>query len=140
SCTDMFDSLKEFATGETIYPASFDTVAGKIGFERVEIDLSKTGRVASSQMKLAKAAKTIVECSYFDEPLVIDSLCSWVSITGLTEPGEYTFKIYTEDEDGNRSIPKEISLVPYTSHDLEQLELLSPKITTSSSAALLEWE
>ncbi|WP_325640914.1 DUF4998 domain-containing protein [Parapedobacter sp.] len=140
SCTDMFDSLKEFATEETIYPASFDTVAGKIGFERVEIDFSRNGRIPSSQMKLAKAKKTVIECAYFDEPLVIDSVCSWVNITGLSEPGEYTFKIYTEDEDGNRSVPKEISLVPYTSEDLEQMELLSPKITTSSAAALIEWE
>ena len=140
SCSGMYDSLREFAMEETIYPASFDTIAGKIGFERVEIDLYTKGRIPASQMSLTKAKKTIVECSLFEKPLVIDSVCSWVNITGLTQPEEYTFKIYTEDEYGNRSIPKEISLIPYTSFDLEQIVLLSPKITESSSTALMEWE
>ena len=139
SCTDMYDSLREFATEETVYPASFDTIAGKIGFERVEIDLSTKGRIPSSKMKLEKAKKTVIECPHFDSPMIIDSVCSWVNITGLTEPEEYTFKIFTEDEYGNRSIPQEISLIPYTSHDLNQMELLSPLITESSSTALIEW-
>jgi hypothetical protein len=139
SCTDMYDSLREFATEETVYPASFDTITGKIGFERVEIDLSTKGRIPPSKMKLQKAKKTVIECSFFDSPMIIDSVCSWVNITGLTEPEEYTFKVYTEDEYGNRSIPQEISLTPYTSHDLNQLELLSPLITESSSTALIEW-
>ena len=139
SCTDMYDSLREFATEETVYPASFDTITGKIGFERVEIDLSTKGRIPPSKMKLQKAKKTVIECSFFDSPMIIDSVCSWVNITGLTEPEEYTFKVYTEDEYGNRSIPQEISLIPYTSHDLNQMELLSPLITESSSTALIEW-
>jgi hypothetical protein len=91
-------------------------------------------------MKMSKAVRTVVECNHFDKPLVIDSVCSWINITGLTEPEEYVFKIYTEDEYGDRSIPKEISLTPYTSYDLEQMELLSPKITESSSTALFEWQ
>lgn len=140
SCTDMFDSLKEYATEETIYPAGFDTIAVKIGFERAEIVLSTRGRIPASQLNLAKATKTVIECPLFDEPLIIDSVSSWVNITGLTERDEYSLKVYTEDEDGNRSIPKEISFVPYTSGDLEQMELLSPKVTESSSTALLEWE
>ncbi|WP_298646338.1 DUF4998 domain-containing protein [uncultured Proteiniphilum sp.] len=140
SCTGMYDTLREFATEEAIYPSGFDTIAGKIGFERVEIDLSTKGRIRASEMKLAKAKKTVIECSYFDSPLIIDSVCSWVNITGLIEPEEYTFKVFTEDEYGNRSIPKEISLIPYTSYDLEQMELLSPKITESSSTALIEWD
>ncbi|MDR0505925.1 MAG: DUF4998 domain-containing protein [Dysgonamonadaceae bacterium] len=140
SCTGIFDSLKEYATEETVYPAGFDKIAGKIGFERVEIDLCSAGRVPSSQMKLSKAVRTIVECPDFDEPLVIDSVCSWVNITGLTEPKEYAFSIYTEDEYGDRSIAKEISLTPYTSSDLAQMELLSPKITESNSVALFEWQ
>lgn len=140
SCTDMFDSLKEYATEETIYPAGFDTIAVKIGFERAEIELSTRGRIPASQLNLAKATKTIVECPLFDEPLVIDSVSSWVNLTGLTERDEYNLKVYTEDEDGNRSIPKEISFVPYTSADLEQMELLAPKIIESSSTAVLEWE
>lgn len=140
SCTGMYDTLREFAEEETIYPTSFDTISGKIGFERVEIDLCSKGRVPASMMKLAKAKKTVIECSFFERPFVIDSVCSWVNITGLTEPGEYIFKIYTEDEYGNKSIPKEISLVPYTSNDLEQMVLLSPKVMESSSTALIEWE
>lgn len=140
SCSDMYDTLKDFATEETIYPAGFDMISGQVGFERVEIDLSTQGRIPASEMKLAKARKTVIECDYFDKPIVIDSVCSWVNITGLTEPESYTFKIYTEDELGNRSIPSEIALIPYTTADLEQMELLSPKITESSSTALLEWE
>lgn len=140
SCTSMFDSLEEYATAETIYPAGFDTIAVKIGFERAEIDLSTRGRVPASELNLAKATKTVIECPLFDEPLVIDSVSSWVNLTGLSERDEYSIKVYTEDEDGNRSIPKEISFVPYTSDDLEQMELLSPKITESSTTALLEWE
>lgn len=140
SCSKMFDSLKEFADKETIYPASFDTIGGRIGFNRVEIDLSTKGRVFSNELKLAKAVKTIVESSYFKEPLVIDTVCSWINLNGLTEPEEYTFKIYTVDSYGNRSIPKEVSITPFTSQDLEQLELISPRITASSSSAVLEWE
>ena len=140
SCTGMYDTLREFALEEAIYPSSFDTISGKIGFERVEIDLSTKGRIPASEMGLAKAVKTVIECSYFNSPLIIDSVCSWVNITGLTEPEEYTFKIFTIDKFGNKSIPKEISLIPYTSYDLDQLELLSPKITESSSSALVEWD
>jgi hypothetical protein len=140
SCTGMYDNLKEFATEETVYPAGFDIITGKIGFERVEIDLCSEGRIPASQMKLSKAVRTVIECSGFDEPLIIDSVCSWVNITGLTQPEEYTFTVYTEDEYGDRSTPKEISLVPYTSYDLEQVELLPPKITEARSTALFEWQ
>jgi len=140
SCTGMYDTLREFALDEAIYPSSFDTISGKIGFERVEIDLSTKGRIPASEMGLAKAVKTVIECSYFNSPLIIDSVCSWVNITGLTEPEEYTFKVFTIDKFGNKSIPKEISLIPYTTYDLDQLELLSPKITESSSSALIEWD
>ena len=73
-------SLREFATEETVYPASFDTITGKIGFERVEIDLSTKGRIPPSKMKLQKAKKTVIECSFFDSPMIIDSVCSWVNI------------------------------------------------------------
>lgn len=140
SCTGIYDSLSDFAKEETIYPSSFDTIVGRIGYERVEIDLSTKGRIPASQMNLAKAKKTIIECSYFNEPLIIDSVCSWVNVTGLTEPGDYTFKIFTADEYGNRSIPKEISLTPYTSYDLEKLEILPPKFIEAKTSILLEWE
>ena len=140
SCSGIYDTLKEYATEETIYPANYETVSGKVGFERVELDFSTQGRIPASEMKLAKAKRTVIECSVFEKPLVIDSICSWVNITNLTEPEEYTFKVYTEDEYGNQSIPKEISLTPFTSRDLEEINLLYPKVIESRSTVLLEWE
>ena len=127
SCVDgIYDNIKEFSNEEIVYPAAFDTCYGTIGYERVEIDLRSDGRIPSSKIKMGKAKKTVVVYDEnMPEPTVIriDSVCSYVNITGLTEPRLYRFKIYTEDEYGSRSIPQEISLIPYTSYDRDVLKL-----------------
>jgi len=140
SCEDVYDNIKEFSPEEVIYPGHFDTIYGHIGYERVEIDLSKAGRIPSNQMNLGKAKKTIVE--YGTKTLVFDSLCSWVSITGLTMPNIYRFKIFTanEDEFGDRSTPMEIAMTPYTDSDLDALSLSTPDVIQSTTSALLEWK
>lgn len=83
SCQGMYDSLEEYS-GEVVYPGKYDTIVGHVGYERVEIDLMRAGRIPASQVKLGKARKTVVE--YDDKVITIDSLVSWVNITGLTDP------------------------------------------------------
>jgi hypothetical protein len=138
SCDDIYDNVKEFSTKETVYPAHFDYISGQVGFERVEIDLSRLGRIPSSQMNLGKAKKTIV--MYDREVIVRDSLCSWIEIRGLSTPKLYRFTIYTEDEFGNRSTPLEIALTPFTSIDRDALALISPTFLESTDIALVEWQ
>ncbi|GHT63067.1 hypothetical protein AGMMS50239_18240 [Bacteroidia bacterium] len=140
----MYDNAKEFASGETIYPGKFDFAKGSVGFDRVEIDLLKAGRVPSSQIKLGRAKKTVVE--YDDQVMVIDSVCSWVNATGLTKSKLYQFTIYTIDDLGNKSVPVEVNLTPFTSTDLDATDVNTPRITVepltssaTSSAASFEW-
>ncbi|MEN6454313.1 MAG: hypothetical protein ABFD10_08635, partial [Prolixibacteraceae bacterium] len=71
SCEGQYDNIEKYA-GEVIYPARFDTIFGHIGYERVEIDLMKAGRIPSSQLHLGKASKTVVE--YGGEKHYIDSV------------------------------------------------------------------
>src|SRR5690606_16990893 len=118
ACSGMYDSLEEYS-GEVVYPAKYDTIVGRIGYERVEIDLMKAGRIPSNRIKLGKAKKTVVE--YDDQRIVIDSLVSWVNLTGLTQPKLYRFQVYTIDEFDNKSVPHEIALIPYTAGDIEAL-------------------
>ncbi len=136
SCDGMHDSQDKYS-GEIVYPAQFDTIIGKIGFERVEIDLLKVGRIPSSQIKLGKAKKTVIE--YDDQEKIIDELVSWVNITDLTQSKLYRFKISTMDEYGNKSVPQEIALIPYTSSDLATLVIASPRVMTSPTAAVIDW-
>lgn len=141
---DMHDKLRKFATEEEVYPATFDTIYATIGYERAEIDLRKDGRVPSSDMDKGKAVKTVVEYDV-DTPsptvIVIDSVCSHVNLTGLVEPRLYRVFIYTEDEFGSRSIPQEVSVVPYTSYDLEVLSqgILDPTTSMAPNALVMEW-
>jgi hypothetical protein len=137
SCQDVYDKIKEFSPEEVIYPAHFDTIYGKIGYERVEIYLSKYGRIPSSQMNLGKATKTIVQ--YGSNTIVYDSLCSWINITGLTLPNLYRFKIYTANDEGDMSTPVEIAMTPYTAADKDALGLYTPDIIQSTTSALVEW-
>lgn len=137
SCSDVYDNIKKFSPEEIVYPAGFDTLGWKLGYERVEFDLKKGGRVPSSQMKLGKAKKTVIE--YDDKRIVIDSVCSWVSISGLNELRLYHFTIYTEDQYGDKSIPQEVQLTPFTKTDLDVLSLVPPNVTESTSAAIIEW-
>jgi len=136
SCEDMYENQDKYA-GEIVYPAKFDTIIGHIGYERVEIDLMKAGRIPSSEISMGKAIKTVV--SYGDKEVVIDSVASYVNITELTEAKLYRFSISTEDEFGNKSIPQEIALLPFTSSDLANLEVPSPNIMKSPSAAIINW-
>ncbi|MDR0697597.1 MAG: hypothetical protein LBG28_00035 [Tannerella sp.] len=143
SCRDIYDNIKDFSVEEIVYPARFDTVYGAVGFERVEIDLCTAGRIPSSQMELGKAERTIVEYIAHGDSvkLVIDSVCSWLSITGLDEPKLYNFRIYTSNskEHGDLSVPVEISLTPYTSQDRDALGLTPPLTIESTSSVLIEW-
>ncbi|MDR0386067.1 MAG: LamG domain-containing protein [Prevotellaceae bacterium] len=141
SCTDIYDGIKDFSVEEKVYPAHFDTIYGSIGFERVEIDLCKAGRIPASKMKLGKAKKTIIEFSKngVDTVIVIDSICSWVNIDGLTLPNIYRFKIYTADEFGDKSTPKEIALIPYTVSDRDAMSLPEPAVLSSTTSAQVQW-
>jgi len=123
--------------GEIVYPAKFDTIIGYVGFERVEIDLLKAGRIPSSQIKMGKAIKTVIE--YDDQQIIIDSLVSWVNVKNLTQSKIYRFSIYTLDEFGNKSVPQEIALIPFTSSDLASTVVNSPRVTVSPSSAIVEW-
>jgi hypothetical protein len=134
----MFDNVKKHADKEIVYPAHFDTPTGKIGFERVEIDLLKAGRIPASQIKMGKSKKTLVE--YDQKSIVIDSLCSWLNITDLTTSRIYRFVIYSLDEYGNKSIPVEISLTPYTTADRDGLDIIPPTVTSTETGAIVEWK
>lgn len=136
SCEDMYSSQEKYE-GEVVYPARFDTIIGHIGYERVELDLMKAGRIPSSKIKLGKAKKTVVE--YDNEVMTIDSLVSYVNVTGLTSTKLYRFKVYTIDEYNNKSVPQEIALIPYTSTDLEALQISAPRVMKSPSAAVIDW-
>ena len=138
SCDGMYDSLNDYA-GEIIYPAKFDTVVGYIGYNRVEIDLLKAGRIPSSQISMGKAKKTVVE--YDSTKLVIDSLASWLNIGNLTTSKLYRFYIYTIDEFENKSVPQEIALIPFTDSDKDALVVNTPRISYSPTmtSATLEW-
>ncbi|GAB6395228.1 MAG: hypothetical protein MdMp024_1540 [Bacteroidales bacterium] len=132
----MYDTLAQYS-GEIVYPAKFDTIYGHIGFERVEIDLMQAGRIPSGEIKLGKAKKTVVE--YDDEVITIDSLVSWLNITGLTQPKLYRFYIYTIDDYGNKSVPQEIALIPFTATDMEALAIPSPRVMSSPASAVVDW-
>jgi hypothetical protein len=138
SCDKVYDNIKDFSIEEIVYPAHFDTAIVTIGYERVEIDLSKYGRIPASQMNLGKAKKTVVE--YDTTRIEYDSVCSWVNIRGLTQAKLYRFSIYTEDEYGDRSTPVEIAATPYISDDVNALALPSPTIYESTSSGMIEWK
>ncbi|GHV68470.1 hypothetical protein FACS1894199_15740 [Bacteroidia bacterium] len=139
SCSDMGDSVKDYVTEETVYPGRFDKAVATTGYENVEIDLLNAGRILSSEIYLGKAKKTVIE--YGDKPDVRDSLCSWVKITGLTQPTTYKFTIYTMDEDGNKSLPVEVSRAPFTAADKELLLIPAPVIEHLGGGDVkVEWQ
>jgi hypothetical protein len=136
SCEGMYDNMKEYY-GEIVYPAKYDTIAGHIGYERVEIDLMKAGRIPQEQIKMGKAKKTVIE--YDDEKIVLDHLVSWVNVTGLTQSKIYRINVYTLDEYDNQSVPQEIALIPFTSVDLGMMAVVAPRIMTSPTSAIIDW-
>jgi hypothetical protein len=137
SCSDNYDNIREFSMKERVYPAHFDTVVGYPGYERVEILLSKDGRIPVSMMKLGKATKTIVK--YDDKTKVFDSVCSWLNIDSLYLPKLYRFYVYSGDDDGNTSIPMEVAVTPYTSVDREALGVPNPEMSSFASFVMVNW-
>lgn len=136
SCKGMYDNIEEY-TGEKVYPAKFDTIVGHIGYERVEIDLMKAGRISSKDMNLGKATKTVIE--YENKQIIIDSLVSWVNIKDLNAAKLYRIKVYTMDEYGNKSVPLETAIIPFTEADLASLVVQSPRILSSPTSSVLDW-
>lgn len=136
SCKGIYDNIEPYGE-EKVYPAKFDTISGKVGFERIELDLMKAGRIPSSHIYLGKASKTIVE--YDNKRIVIDSVVSWVNIPELDVSKLYRFKVYTEDEYGNKSVPQEIALIPYTKNELTTIAVQSPRVFASPTTAVLDW-
>ncbi|GHT78107.1 hypothetical protein FACS189464_1000 [Bacteroidia bacterium] len=138
SCNDMGDSVKDYVTDETVYPGKFDFAIGKTGYENVEIDLLRAGRIPASKIHLGKAKKTVVEYGA-DKPLVLDSVCSWVKVTGLTQRTTYKFSIYTMDEYGNKSVPVEVFQSPYTAAEKDALAIPVPVIDRGVTSATVQW-
>ena len=136
SCKGMYDNVEPYSK-EVVYPAKYDTIVSKVGFERVEIDLMKVGRIPSSQISMGKSKKTIIE--YDNEKIVIDSLVSWVNVKNLTQSKLYRIRIYTVDEFDNKSVPQIIAVIPYTQSDVDNLVVSTPRVLTSPSAAVLDW-
>ena len=136
SCKGMYDNLEQYA-GETVYPAKFDTIVSFVGYERAEINLMKAGRISGKDIKLGKASKTVIE--YDDQQIVIDSLVSWVNVKGLTQSKLYRIKAYTLDEYGNKSVPQEIAVIPYTQSDANSLSIASPRVLASPGSAVVDW-
>jgi len=140
--TDEFIPKSDWTLPEANDSARFDTIGGKIGYERVEIDLISAGRIPASEIFMGKATTTLIEfnnANHRDTTIVIDSLCSWVNIKGLTAAKMYRFYIYTLDKYGNRSVPQEIALIPYTAADKAQLSLRSPNISVMPSSVTMDW-
>ena len=136
SCVGEYDNIEKYA-GEIVYPAAFDTIIAYVGYERVELDLWKAGRLSASKMKLGKAKRTIVE--YDEQMFPIDTICSWVNVTGLDQSKMYRIKVYTEDEYGNYSVPQSIAIIPYTSKERDLIEFAPPRLSTSPSSMVAEW-
>jgi hypothetical protein len=134
SCdSDIYDNIKEMVESEIIYPAGYDpnyvADVSPGGFERVEVDLWP-GRPNAAQMSklMPKAKKTVVEYpnqSGLVQRIVIDSVCSYVNITGLTLPQTYRFTIYTEDSWGNKSKPVESTGKPFTVEDKNAIAIIT---------------
>jgi hypothetical protein len=145
SCTGQYDNIDRYATDESIYIGKYsDLPYVKIGYKRVEIELlgDSVGRAFSDDIYLGKAKKTVIEYEEADglRRIVIDSVCSWVNITGLTTPKTYIFTVYTEDTIGNRSIPTEALAKPFTDADLEGIIFPSPVKIPSPVTVEFSWE
>jgi hypothetical protein len=143
SCDSIYDNIEKYAEKEIIYADKLDGITRiQIGYERVEIDLMNVGRIPASRFNMGKSKKTVIECEDFTEPdhrRVIDSICSWVNITGLTRLKNYQFTIYTEDEFGNKSLPLKAEARPYTAENRDALALPPPTILSSTTSAQVQW-
>jgi hypothetical protein len=133
----MYNSITDFVEEEKVYPGGFDLANGRIGYERVEIDLLYAGRIPAGEIRLGKAKNTVIE--YDNELIPIDSLCSWVNVKELKKSKLYRIKVYTTDEFGNKSIPVETALIPYTEDDKNNLTIPSPRIAYQPGEASVSW-
>ncbi len=136
ACEDMHEKTRKY-WGERVYPAKYDTIFGKIGYERVEIDLVRAGRVPSDQINLGKAKKTVIR--FDNQEIVKDGLVSWLNMTGLTQSRIYRFLITTQDDYGNESVPQEIAMIPFTKGDMDALVVTSPRLLVSPSSCIVDW-
>ena len=139
ACKEGSDIIRDFATEETIYPGKFDTIFTTIGYNRIELDLLKAGRIPSEQIKLGKAKKTVVEVMGEDEPRVWNEVRSWVSVDGLNESRLYRFSVYTIDEFENRSVAQEADAVPFTDNEMSLIELPEPTILRAPTSITFSW-
>jgi hypothetical protein len=144
SCAGQYDNIDKFTTEETIYVGKYtDAPYIRIGYQRVEIELLglEVGRISPDNIYLGKAKKTVIEYEEGDVMFrqTIDSVCSWVNITGLTTPKTYIFKIYAEDANGNRSVPVEVLGKPFTDADLAGLPFPTPYIIPTPSSIDFRW-
>ncbi|MDR2382376.1 MAG: hypothetical protein LBD76_00610 [Prevotellaceae bacterium] len=141
SCTGQYDNIGLYATEETVYVGKFgDAPNVRIGYNRVEIDLMND-RLSPDDIYLGKAKKTVVEYEETDgvRRVVFDSVCSWVNITGLTTPKTYIFKIYAEDEYGNKSVSVEAMGKPFTDEDLAGYSFPLPNMIPTPTTMDFRW-
>ncbi|MDR2473607.1 MAG: hypothetical protein LBD53_08645 [Tannerella sp.] len=134
---DAYDNVREYVKSEVIYSEKFDTVSASIGFERVEIYLTRAGRSDSLKYSPVKAKKTIVE--YDDNRVEYDGMLSWVNVTNLDKAKLYRFKVYTIDHAGNQSVPLEIAKIPFTNEDRAAIRVSDPKSILSPWGVSLSW-
>ncbi|MDR3245049.1 MAG: DUF5012 domain-containing protein [Prevotellaceae bacterium] len=138
SCSgDIFDNIKEHIEAEKVYVGKFDKADGRVGLNRVEIDLLDAGRIPANKVNIGKAVKTIIE--YDKEKITLNEIPSWINITNLTEARLYRFSIYNLDEYGNKSIPVEVALIPFTDADYNDLDVAAPSFTIAPTAAEFVW-
>ncbi|MDR1859465.1 MAG: DUF4998 domain-containing protein [Bacteroidales bacterium] len=134
---DPYANIRKYVSSEVIYPEKFDTISAAIGFERVEIYLTSGGRSDSIKYNPDKAKKTIVE--YDGETQEFDGMVSWVNVTGLDKAKLYRFKVYTIDDEGNKSVPQEISKIPFTKEDRDAISVSDPRSILSPWGISLSW-
>jgi hypothetical protein len=144
SCSGQYDNIDNYATEETVYVGKYtDMPYIRIGYQRVEIELLglEVGRISPDNIYLGKAKRTVVEYEEGDVLFrqTIDSVCSWVNVTGLTTPKTYIFNIYAEDANGNRSVPVEVLGKPFTRADLDGLDFPLPYVIPSPSTLDFRW-
>ena len=134
SCSDLFESINKYAPEEKIFPGIYDTIYASIGINRVELDFMKNGR--NAPLSLGRATKTVV---VWDDQERTLPLSTWVGIGDLTEPKMYRFVVYTEDDQGNRSVPLEIEAMPYLRSNIETITIPDPRITNTIRGVLVSW-
>lgn len=111
ACKDQDSIYKEFiiANGRT-YPQKADSLKILTGYERVRLQWRKAvdPTVISARVYWNNYTDSL-DINLADYPDTVH-----VDIAGLGRDNDYTFYVVTFDQDGNRSIPVEISGGPYS--------------------------